>query len=166
MPNDISNENTASSRPLLISSIVGVGLIAIIVIMMFAQNQSQSTSSPTTAPPESEVSSMTSSPDTSSSNYQNGQFEATGHYTSPGGPETIQVSLTLENGVVTDATVEPQAELPTSQQFQSIFTNNYKEYVVGQNIADLKLDKVSGSSLTPKGFNDAVEQIKAEAKVS
>jgi hypothetical protein len=29
----------------------------------------------------------------------------------------------------------------------------------------VKLDKVSGSSLAPKGFNDAIEKIKAEAKV-
>jgi hypothetical protein len=36
--------------------------------------------------------------------------------------------------------------------------------VVGKNISELQLTKVSGSSLTPQGFMDALEKIKAEAQ--
>ena len=47
---------------------------------------------------------------------------------------------------------------------ETIVSNNVKTLVVGKKITDVKLDKVSGSSLTPKGFNDALEQIKTLAK--
>jgi hypothetical protein len=41
---------------------------------------------------------------------------------------------------------------------------DYKQYVVGKKIDEVQLTKVSGSSLTPQGFNDALAKIKAEAK--
>lgn len=96
--------------------------------------------------------------------YQNGTYEVIGQYMSPGGPEQISVKLTLENGAITVAEVEPQAERPNSVKFQEIFADNYQELVVGKNLDELKLDKVAGSSLTPKGFNDALEKIKAAAQ--
>ena len=36
--------------------------------------------------------------------------------------------------------------------------------VVGKNIDEVAITKVAGSSLTPKGFTDALEKIKADAK--
>jgi uncharacterized protein with FMN-binding domain len=96
--------------------------------------------------------------------YKDGIYTQVGDYTSPGGAEQIDVKLTLKNGLVTEAEVTPKAERPKSKLMQGIFVENYKSLVVGKNIKDLNLGKVSGSSLTPKGFNDAVEKIKAEAK--
>jgi len=93
--------------------------------------------------------------------YQNGTYEVAGEYISPGGPEQITVKLTLQEGLITAAEVEPQAKRPNSVKFQGIFADNYQELVIGKNIDELKLDKVAGSSLTPKGFNDALEKIKA-----
>lgn len=98
------------------------------------------------------------------SGYKNGSYTVTGKYISPAGPETIKVTLTLTDGVVTASTVVAQADIQGSQEFQEKFINNYKQYVVGKKIDTLQLGKVAGSSLTPKGFNDAVEQIKAQAK--
>lgn len=68
--------------------------------------------------------------------------------------------------MVTDATAQPQAEQPISKKMQQVFSQNFKGMVVGKNINEVTLDKVSGSSLTPKGFNDAVEQIKTQAAIS
>lgn len=96
--------------------------------------------------------------------YKDGMYTQEGDYTSPGGPEQIEVKLTLKNGIVEQAEVTPKAVLPKSKFMQGVFVENYKSLVVGKNIKDLRLDKVAGSSLTPKGFNDAVEKIKAEAK--
>lgn len=53
---------------------------------------------------------------------------------------------------------------PNSKRFQGEFADGYKAQVIGKPIAEVFLTKVSGSSLTPKGFNDAVEKIKSEAK--
>lgn len=100
----------------------------------------------------------------SSSSYKNGTYEVVGNYASPGGAEHIDIKLTLENDIVTAAEVTPRATLPASKNFQGLFAANFKQYVVGKNIDEVQLDKVSGASLTPKGFNDALTKIKAQAK--
>lgn len=99
-----------------------------------------------------------------SSMYQDGTYEMIGEYVSPGGPETVGVTVTLANGIITDSNVEVLATRPASVAKQTDFAENYKEMVIGKNIDEVMLTKVSGSSLTPKGFNDAIEKIKAEAK--
>lgn len=96
--------------------------------------------------------------------YNDGTYTATGSYTSPGGPEEIGVTLIVKDGIITDSTVEAKATRSESKEYQGIFVENYKSQVVGKSLDSLNLTKVSGSSLTPKGFNDAVEKIKAEAK--
>lgn len=96
--------------------------------------------------------------------YKDGTYDATGKYQSPGGPEEIEISVTIKDGVITETEATPKATLPKSIGFQNIFTSNYEAMIVGKPLDTVMLDKVSGSSLTPKGFNDAIEQIKAQAK--
>lgn len=96
--------------------------------------------------------------------YKDGTYKSTGKYITPGGERQIDVKLTLSRGSITDITVTPTAEDATSQRFQGEFANNYKGMVIGKNIDEVVLTKVSGSSLTPKGFTNALEQIKLEAK--
>jgi len=95
--------------------------------------------------------------------YKNGTYNATGSYYSPGGKETLKVSLTLNENVVTGATVQSGGGDPTAISYQSIFISGYKPYVIGKKIGSIKLKNVSGSSLTPQGFNDALKQIEHEA---
>jgi len=45
-----------------------------------------------------------------------------------------------------------------------MFISGYKPYVIGKNIDTISLDRVSGSSLTPAAFNEALGQIKTEAR--
>ncbi|HVT74902.1 MAG TPA: hypothetical protein VHD69_00565 [Candidatus Paceibacterota bacterium] len=95
--------------------------------------------------------------------YKDGTYTARGTYQSPAGLESIDVTLTLKGDVVTDASVVSHATIAQSINFQGKFISGFKALVVGQDIDSIKLDKVSGSSLTPKGFNSAVTEIKAEA---
>lgn len=101
---------------------------------------------------------------TTSSIYKDGMYTSVGTYNSPGGAEQITVSLTLKDDVVVDAVVTSDATRPESKKYQYTFISNYKAFVVGKNLSTLNLSKVSGSSLTPKGFNDAVLKIQAQAK--
>lgn len=96
--------------------------------------------------------------------YRNGTYTATGNYVSPGGQEDITVTLTISNDTITSASATTHAAAPISRQYQGEFVSNFKPLVIGKNIADLKLGKVAGSSLTGKGFNDALEKIKLEAE--
>jgi hypothetical protein len=100
----------------------------------------------------------------SESVYRNGIYSVVGEYISPGGRESIGVTLTLSNDVVTDSALTLNAERPISVAMQEDFNNNYKIFVIGKNIDEVELSKVSGSSLTPVGFNDAIEKIKSEAR--
>ncbi len=99
-----------------------------------------------------------------SSTYKDGTYSATGNYISPGGEESIKVTVTLKNDVISDANVVSLATRPESKNFQSKFISGYKALVIGKDIATVELTKVSGSSLTPGGFNDALSKIKVEAR--
>jgi len=103
-------------------------------------------------------------PKQTASVYTNGTYTATGSYMSPGGEDQISVTLTLANDIITSISVTPAAGDRTSQRYQNAFISGYKQYVIGQNIANVNLTRVSGSSLTPIGFNDAISQIEAQAK--
>lgn len=101
---------------------------------------------------------------TKKSVYKNGTYSATGSYNSPGGYDQLGVIVTLSNDIITNVSVTSGAGDRTSQRYQNMFISGYKTYVVGQNIASVNLGKISGSSLTPIGFNDALSQIKSQAK--
>ena len=97
--------------------------------------------------------------------FKNGTYSATGTYSAPSGEESIGVTLVLKNDVVIDASVRALATNPRSVRFQQQFVNNFASQVIGKKITNISLDNVSGSSLTPQGFNDAVTKIEALAKV-
>lgn len=100
---------------------------------------------------------------TSTGSYADGEYSATGEYQSPGGPESIEVTVSLEGNVVTDVTVTGNATAGNALRYQTEFEEGIAAEVVGVNIDELAVDKVAGSSLTSDGFNDAIAQIKADA---
>ncbi|WP_020108544.1 FMN-binding protein [Nocardia sp. 348MFTsu5.1] len=102
--------------------------------------------------------------DSASSPYQDGEYTATGHYTSPGGHQQLGVTVTLSNSVITALTLDTSQTTGTAAEFQGKFKSGIDPLVVGKNIDELDVSKVSGSSLTSGGFNDAIDQIKSEAQ--
>lgn len=97
--------------------------------------------------------------------YKDGSYEADGSYQSPAGPEKIHLSVTLKDGKITDTSFTGTSEAPKSQMYMSNFSKNYKSLVIGKKIDEIKLTQVSGSSLTPMGFQDALAKIAGEAKM-
>jgi hypothetical protein len=95
--------------------------------------------------------------------YADGIYTAVGTYSSPGGEESISVTLTLTGDVVTAASAVGNATSPPSSQYQQQFVSNFADLIVGKSLDEVSLDKVAGSSLTPIGFNDAVDTIKTDA---
>lgn len=124
-------------------------------------NDATSSSSRASVPAPSAMSS--SSEPMAAKSYKDGTYSATGEYKSPAGNDEIQVSLTLKDGVITAATYEGMAKMGKSKDFQAKFGAGYEAAVIGQSIDSLSLGVTNGSSLTPKGFMDAVAKIKAEA---
>ena len=97
--------------------------------------------------------------------YADGTYTRIGAYQSPAGEEGIMVSLVVENDVVTNVSLIPQATNEKSQRYQGLFVEGAASVIVGKNLADLgNLGAVNGSSLTPIGFNNAVAGVKESAK--
>lgn len=95
--------------------------------------------------------------------YTDGTYTAEGSYQTPETVETISVTLTLADGVVTDVEVTGDPQARETEQYQGQFIAGIADEVVGVNIDDLNVDRVAGSSLTSGGFNEAVESIKEQA---
>ena len=95
--------------------------------------------------------------------YADGTYEATGDYQAPSGTETVDVTVTLEGGVITDVQVVSAATDPTAQERQAEFIGGIAGEVVGKPIDEIQVSKVAGSSLTSGGFNKAIEEIKVDA---
>ena len=95
--------------------------------------------------------------------YADGTYTAEGSYATPESVETISVTVTLENDVVTDVEVSGDPQKRESVQYQGQFIGGIADVVVGQDIDDISVSRVAGSSLTSAGFNQAIEEIKSEA---
>jgi flagellar basal body-associated protein FliL len=101
---------------------------------------------------------------TTASVYKNGTYSAKGEYVTHVGPKHIEVKITLENDIITDADVTNQADDKVSVHFQDVFIANYKPQVIGKKITEVHLSKIASSSLTPNGFNSALQAIETQAK--
>lgn len=95
--------------------------------------------------------------------YADGTYTADGTYQTPESVETISVTVTLQDDIITDVEVAGDPQRPESEQYQGQFIGGIADVVVGQDIDEISVSRVAGSSLTSGGFNQAIETIKAEA---
>jgi len=127
---------------------------------------------PTTAPEDTTATSSAATPATTSDAgsassagaYKNGTYTAEGSYSTPESVETISVTVTLADDVVTDVEVTGNPTKRESEQYQGQFIGGIQSEVVGKKIDEISVSRVAGSSLTSGGFNKAIEEIKSEAK--
>lgn len=102
------------------------------------------------------------SSDTSAA-YADGTYTAEGSYATPETVEQISVTVTLADDVITAVEVTGDPQAPETEQYQGAFISGIEAEVVGKDIDEISVSRVSGSSLTSAGFNDAIDAIKAEA---
>jgi uncharacterized protein with FMN-binding domain len=98
-----------------------------------------------------------------SASYADGTYTAEGSYATPESVETISVTVTLESDVITAVEVTGDPQKRESEQYQGQFIGGISDVVVGQDIDEISVSRVAGSSLTSGGFNEAIETIKSEA---
>lgn len=156
---------TPTSTPTLSSTSTPVPVVpAPTVKPELKQPAKENTPTPAPAPAPAPTPTPAPAAPTPASAYKDGTYSATGNYGSPAGAETIGVTITLKSDVIADAVVEAHATNPRSKIMQADFVANYKPLVIGKKIDEVRLTKVSGSSLTSTGFNEALAKIKAQAK--
>jgi uncharacterized protein with FMN-binding domain len=95
--------------------------------------------------------------------YKDGTYTASADYATPESIESITVTVTIKSGAVANTLASASSHNRDSREYTSMFMQNYKSLVVGKSISDISLSRVSGSSLTSQGFNDAIAQIKNQA---
>lgn len=157
----------AASRPVRIG-VAAVGIAGALALAGCAAPDATAdadTAGSESAAPEA---SATTTPDTSESTsgdstYANGTYTAEGAYATPESVETIVVTVTLEDDVITAVEVSGDPQKSESAQYQSQFIGGIAEVVVGQNIDEISVSRVAGSSLTSGGFNEAIGTIRSEA---
>lgn len=148
-----------------IIGIVVVVLIAIIAtVVIAASNNGSTTDNAFSASTTPLVGTPTNTSTTTATNFKDGTYSANGSYQTPGGTESIDVSVTLSSGTITDAKVALNARGGEAEEYQSKFASGFKSQVVGKKINEVSLTRVAGSSLTPKGFNSAIADIENQAK--
>ena len=161
-----TQETTSDGSSKFVLPVVIAALIVFAAVGFYLYQQNSASSAASIAPAASSAPQAMEATETAATDsaYKNGTYSVTGEYLTPGGQRTIDVELTLTDGAITEIEVTPKATDATSQRFQGEFAEGYKPMVIGKSIDEIELTKVSGSSLTPKGFEDALEKIKAEAK--
>lgn len=128
-----------------------------------ASSAAATTAANSSAAAPTSAAAATSEATTAASTYADGIYTASGSYSSPGGTESVTITLTLTGDIITSASGVGDATSPPSSQYQAKFVDNFASLIVGKDIDEVSLDKVAGSSLTSGGFNAAVETIKSDA---
>lgn len=146
---------------------IGAAVVILAIVLIAVITQATKPAATDTVAVENTVTDPAPTPvaDTETFTYEDGTYTVNGSYSSPAGPESLGVTVTLKDDVITAVSVEPKATNPASVNWQNTFAANYTASVIGKKIEDVQLGKISGSSLTPKGFNDAINKIQAEAEI-
>jgi len=95
--------------------------------------------------------------------YADGSYTAEGSYSTPESVETITVTVTLDDDVITAVEVSGNPTKQESEKYQSEFIGGIGDVVIGRNIDEISVSRVAGSSLTSGGFNQAIAQIRSDA---
>ena len=96
--------------------------------------------------------------------YADGSYSSSGSYQSPAGSESISVTLVVKDDKVFSLSVASNAVNATGKIYQGKFISGINSLVVGKSIEELgSFSQVNGSSLTPNGFNQALNSIKSQA---
>ncbi|MCI1218249.1 MAG: FMN-binding protein [Bifidobacterium crudilactis] len=117
-------------------------------------------SSPDSSSGESENPSASGKTDTGT--YKDGTYAIKGEY-GPVGEDTIDVTLTVAAGKVSDVQVVGHPFTTISKNHQNAFIKAIPGVVEGKALKDLKVDKVAGASWTSEAFNKALEVARQEA---
>ncbi|WES64912.1 hypothetical protein P0L94_02295 [Microbacter sp. GSS18] len=105
----------------------------------------------------------TDAADAGSGAYADGTYTAEGTYLTPETVESVSVTVTLEADVITAVEVSGDPQTAETERYQGEFIGGISAEVVGQDIDEISVSRVAGSSLTSQGFNEAIDAIKAEA---
>lgn len=101
--------------------------------------------------------------------YADGQYSVTESYGIVDGvieEDSIDVTLTLRGGLITQVSVTGSGLTDTSRDFIADFAEEIDGVVVGRSVEDAHVTALAGASKTSEAFNDAVDAIAEQARGS
>lgn len=93
--------------------------------------------------------------------YKDGMYTADGLY--GGLPSRLTVTLKISKDIIEGVSVQTHATDPTSLDLQRRFAEAVPSVVLGKPLREVRVGKLAGSSVTPDGFNAAVQRIRSQA---
>ncbi len=160
----MSQQNKAKIVGLVVVALLATGATTGVVLINNKHNGSSSLSGITSS--LSTLSTTSTIPSHSTSIYKNGNYTAWGSFDTPDGTEQIGVTVQLSNNNITSVSVDDSSIYSgTSFAYTERFISGLNLVVVGKNIDTVNVGRISGASLTPIGFNAALDAIKSQAKV-
>ena len=166
----MESSNTSPNRAIIgiiVVALIAIAATAVIITTSKKDDTATTNDTNTTQTADNTANDTTNSANAavdSSTTFKDGTYTATGSYQTPGGQESIDLTVTLSGNTISDAKVTQNATGGEAAQFQSKFAGGYRSLVVGKKITDVSLTRVAGSSLTPIGFNNAISDIENQAK--
>ncbi len=97
-----------------------------------------------------------------SNTYTNGTYSATKSYRTPNGTYQMNVSVTVNNDVVTASTLSFDSD-GSHDGYSKRFSSGYQSQVIGKALGNINLTRVGGASLTTTAFNAAIANIVSQA---
>ena len=77
--------------------------------------------------------------------------------------DSIDVTATLQGGVITDVSVTGHPLLTQSHDYMQGFVDEISGAVVGRSVEDAHVTALAGASKTSDAFNDAIDDIASQA---
>lgn len=93
-----------------------------------------------------------------------GTYTTKGSYRSPAQTEDVEFTFTIKSGAVEGVELSKGSSIPMSKKYQGLFVEGIKKEIIGKKLSEIgTFDRINGSSLTPKGFNQALTSLKQKA---
>lgn len=147
----------------------GSALVGIAGALLLAGCAAESSSAETTTDSPAPQTTAQASPaatgagSSTGTTYKDGTYTADGSYQTPETVEKISVSVTVSDEKVTAVEVTGDPQAAETKHYQGQFIAGISAQVVGKKLDEISVSRVSGSSLTSKGFNQALATIRTEA---
>lgn len=141
-----------------------VGIAGTLLLAGCAAEASSAETTKDTPAPQSTAEASAPAASGTGGTYKDGTYTADGSYQTPETVEKITVSITLAGDTVTAVKVTGNPQASETEHYQSQFIGGISAQVVGKKLDEISVSRVSGSSLTSKGFTQALATIRTEAK--
>lgn len=160
---EFEQQNSTKSK-VIAGSIIALIVVALLAAIVVYEAKKHHLASDILSPTSSLNGNPTTPTVPAGTTFKDGTYTASSNYYVPHGMESIDVTLTVKNNVVTNSQIQNSEGNPESAGYQEAFASQYQSDVVGKNLGSIQISYIAGASDTTQGFDDALQSIINQAK--